>query len=419
MPPSRSASTATPTAPVDTTTRMVPSRTEAAFLTRRLLKGVRELARPAFWSDPRVNPHSDVAVFERRRDAAAFRLDVLAMNTLDRSFLRERWTRAMDEQDRGVGAIVPVPEVELADWNPRLHRHQPVVIRGLAKRDPTFRPWDFDAFVDTYGDDEVLLSCPVRDGYTGRLREIDIPGVYVQNSEVLLIRHPELLLRAAFPNLLQTVAANKSFIGIAQLFVGRKNTGTWWHCAGRSNFFTQLAGRKRWRFIDPGQAPRLFPITEGAGRSTFYRSTNPEASPTRRKMAAVLQEELHATPAMRRAMERCTIQQVDLEPGDVLLSPDWWWHDVENLTDASIGMAARFLTGPRSRRCVFDVARSLNVTHALERLHDTPAALVRPDGTLDLQAHGREKARIETQTRAMNPEVPGDVAAYYARMQSS
>lgn len=402
---------------------MKPSltRSEAGQLVRRALRGARAVVRPALWADTRINPHSDVRVFDRRRDAAAFRLDVLAMNAFDRSILRQRWTRALDERDRGTGSTVAVPEVHWKDWDPKTVRHHPVVIRGLAARDPAFRPWDFESFVETYGDEELLLSCPVRDGYLGRLREIDIPGVYLQNSEMLVRRHPELLLRAGFSNLLSTVAAGKRFIGIAQLFVGRKNTGTWWHCAGRSNFFTQLAGRKRWRFIDPGEAPRLFPITEGVGRTTFYRSTNPEASPTRRKMAAILEEELTATPAMRRAMERCTIQQVDLDPGDVLLSPDWWWHDVENLTDTSIGMAARFVTGRRSPNCVYDLGRLLNLQYGLVRIREQPSGLVRPDGSLDLEDHRRwhPKGQIEAQTRAMNPDVPGDVAAYYARMRNS
>jgi hypothetical protein len=51
----------------------------------------------------------------------------------------------------------------------------------------------------------------------------------------------------------------------------------------------------------------------------------------------------HRDEMFDRTFSRATRYEVELEPGDVLFSPPWWWHDVRNTTEETIGLATRWI----------------------------------------------------------------------------
>ena len=106
----------------------------------------------------------------------------------------------------------------------------------------------FEALLEAYGEEEVLLTKDGVDGYRGKLKEVDNPSVYMHNSEVLFRKYPQLV-DACFPNLLDDYV--KKDRGYGQLFLGRQGTGSPQHLAANYNVFYMLDGSKEWSFMDP------------------------------------------------------------------------------------------------------------------------------------------------------------------------
>ncbi len=394
------------------------------------------LLSPTFLLSRRLNPHRRTRAFAHRRHALAFRADMVAQNVLDRSFLRQLWLRALDHEleDRAPRPVGEVEEVaadhpDLATIVGRSRREQrPLVIRGFVRDATTTGDWAFERFLDRYGHEPVVLSCPARDGYEGLLSEVNVPGVYLHNSELLLRRHPELLTQAGVHRLERTLARDLGFSGVAQLFVGRRDTGTWWHCAPAFNFFVMLDGAKRWTFIDPAESPLLLPRTRGPGRSTFYLSDHGAASAVFQKYRSLLGEaepadhdQSHSLGA--RAFAHTNRTATVLRAGDVLMNPPYWWHDVENLGESSIGMATRWLDPSPTvgANPLFEVAGRLNLPflyrHILARIAQrrTPVS--------DIPAEPDTDRGVSTYaSRALGlgqfGHVADDVHAYYRRQST-
>jgi hypothetical protein len=122
----------------------------------------------------------------------------------------------------------------------------------------------------------------------------------------------------------------------AQLFVSTESTHpthslarTFMHCANNINMFFNVEGKKRWVLVDPEFSLCVYP-------STFFRNTAAFFSLI--KSATPAEKELPRFPLY----EYCPKYQVDLEEGDVLFIPCWWWHSVETLTPATLSIAIRF-----------------------------------------------------------------------------
>ena len=402
------------------------SLSTAAF---SLLVGGLWMGRPSFWLRRQLNPYSPAVVFERRSDAAAYRLDMLSQNLLRRPMFRDRWIRALlREEHAPSGTVEPVTEVaDEVEFMAARGTHRPMVLRRYMQRSADWRDWSLEAFLAGYGDEEDLLCCPVRDGYPGRVREIVVPGVYLHNTQILLQRDPELLRRTGFELLPRTLARGLLFSGVAQLMVGRGPSGSFWHCAGGLNLFCMLAGTKKWTFIDPGESPFLLPLTDGPGRSSYYRSGHGASSDLFDDYLALLGSEVERDAARERVFARATRYEVELDPGDVLLSPPWWWHDVRNTSEDTIGLATRWLDlkAARIQNPVFDAAMRTN--WGLTRVYTREAygqRLVGRDGTCHFE---RSRVPREQQPGALAHRVRGgaiaqwldldpDVDAYYRQM---
>ncbi len=117
---------------------------------------------------------------------------------------------------------------------------------------------------------------------------------------------------------------HKKYIG-AQFIFGRgtndsdATTGTGWHCAGGNNYFIQVAGMKRWYFMDPEYSAYMSPLRGGMVNMMTGN----------RKMS-----ELH---------DHIPLRYADIRAGDLLYNPDWEWHTIKNYEGLSIGCPIREL----------------------------------------------------------------------------
>lgn len=83
-------------------------------------------------------------------------------------------------------------------------------------------------------------------------------------------------------------------------------TGTGWHSEAGNNWFAQIMGRKRWMFVEHKYSSFMKPL-RGA-------SINMQMGKTLTK----------------KEWEGFPYTYADLEPGDFLYNPDWYWHTIKN-----------------------------------------------------------------------------------------
>jgi hypothetical protein len=202
----------------------------------------------------------------------------------------------------------------------------PVVVKGLSD----VEHWSIDWLLRTYGDTNVLFTdLTTAKSYEGPLRDINVPDAsgktpYLHNSGRFFDQHPHLIRDLALDQL--QLVEGDSFA--QQLFVGmERGSGSPFHCAGPVNLFYQLEGIKRWTFVHPEYTFLLYPYLS---RMNTYQTSLVGFPGIERDYAEV--------PLFR----YCPRFSVDLKKGDVLLSPSWWYHAVENRTERTLGVATRW-----------------------------------------------------------------------------
>jgi oxalate decarboxylase/phosphoglucose isomerase-like protein (cupin superfamily) len=207
-----------------------------------------------------------------------------------------------------------------------VYANTPVVVKGLSD----VEHWSIDWLMRKYGDTEVLFT-DLASGrsYEAPLRDIDNPGKsgevpYLHNCGRLFDQHPDLIRDLALDKL--RPVEGDSFA--QQIFVGtKKGTGSPFHCAENVNLFYQLEGSKRWTLVHPEYMFLLYPYLS---RGNWYQGSLVGLPATDRDYADV--------PLYR----YCPRLTVDLKKGDVLLSPPWWYHAVDNVTERTLGVATRW-----------------------------------------------------------------------------
>jgi oxalate decarboxylase/phosphoglucose isomerase-like protein (cupin superfamily) len=207
-----------------------------------------------------------------------------------------------------------------------VHGNTPVVVKGLSD----VEHWSIDWLMRKYGDTEVLFTDLVSGrSYEAPLRDIDTPAEpgevrYLHNCGRLFEQHPDLTRDLALDKLRPVEGASFA----QQMFVGtRKGTGSPFHCAENVNLFYQLEGSKRWTLVHPEYMFLLYPYLS---RGNWYQTSLVGLPDPGRDYADV--------PLYR----YCPRVTVDLQKGDVLLSPPWWYHAVENVTERTLGVATRW-----------------------------------------------------------------------------
>jgi hypothetical protein len=138
-----------------------------------------------------------------------------------------------------------------------------------------------------------------------------------------------------------------------QIFISNANGRTGYHCAAGGNFFLQVYGRKRWVFVNPRHSPFMYPTI----RKDFFYSGSPV------DVRLDPEEQLREGYGLYNLVPK---YEVVLEPGDVLYSPQWWWHTIDNLS-LSIGVAMRFRTGAFAENPIYAAMTGLS-PHLLRQM---------------------------------------------------
>jgi hypothetical protein len=209
----------------------------------------------------------------------------------------------------------------------------PIVLEGAARESEAVRQWTPSFFKERFGDLKCLLATETQFDIEGTLADAvdDIlnnveVGRYAQNIADIFNDNPELEVQLGLKEILQRLGPGRH-MG-SHLFMGGARTGTNYHCANNLNIFFNVHGEKEWFFVHP---KHTFWMDGLCHKSGAYGDSPVD----------------HRVPANQQAafplFAKVPVYRGRLGPGDVLINPNWWWHAVNNLTNASIAVAVRWL----------------------------------------------------------------------------
>ena len=245
----------------------------------------------------------------------------------------ERYARAMQnvqavrEGAAGYGVVEKRAGVSRDEFFERyVHGCHPVVLTDIARDWPALRRWSFAEFKRRYGSMTVQVQAG-RDkdadfevnkirhrhdtNFAAFLDRVATSGV--TNDEYLTANN-ELLRRPEFAGLLDDIGPLPDYCdgnlrNTASLWVGPAGTRTPLHHDTLMLLHTQIVGRKRWRFVSPLSAPRLyndFDVYSPVDFESLDLERFPEAA-------------------------KVTVLDVVVEPGETVFLPLAWWHQVTSL----------------------------------------------------------------------------------------
>lgn len=242
------------------------------------------------------------------------------------------------------GVLLPFPRAN-ATADPEefvrtyLRNNQPVLFKGAAKDWPAVKKWSPAFFGERYGKDPIrLLHMAPDDAGKQRYDGVDttLGDAVARLSEgnrayirfiPILNDYPELQADLDM-KWLRARRGPLSPPGNMHLFMGGAGTETGTHAAISTNLFIQVHGKKRWKIYAPSWTPVFAPPMERA--MYFSTSFDPD------------RPDYDRYPGARHLVG----YEVELEPGDVMFVPPFWWHKVANPT-VSIGVGFRwFPPGP-------------------------------------------------------------------------
>src|SRR5262245_2623362 len=282
---------------------------------------------------------------DRRSYTALFVTDhFLGRERVDRLFPKWRpgvQSRMLEQIRRnGPAHSMPLPRFRDLDRQTFMRefvaKSHPVVFEGAARNWECCRNWNFEWIKQKYGTDDVFLMdhadadrnplgtdsehLTLADLIDG----IDHGSTKYARFHPLLQRHPELR-KDIDQEWLSNHLTNPytSWMRFYTLFLGGKGTDTAIHNAGNENIFVQVYGRKKWRLYPMDHTP-IFdpPANRSIYKYTYYRPDEPD---------------FERFP-MSRHMD---YYETELEAGDVLYNPPYYWHHVSNPV-SSIGVGCRW-----------------------------------------------------------------------------
>jgi len=259
------------------------------------------------------------------------------MGNLDnlRTELQDKLLAMGDRADGGVREIPKVEPEAVSDSNfaEFIRSPCPVIFEGFLKDTPAVREWTPAFFGENYGSFPCVLASESDwniQATLGDAVEDILTGVesarYAHNIANIFNDHPDLeamlQLERIFPHLGQG-----RHLG-THLFIGGSKTGTAWHCASNLNVFCNIYGQKDWFFVHPKYAFWMYGFMQRHGGAA-------ESPIDHNKSAA---EQASKFPLY----EQVPVYSARLNPGDVLINPPWWWHAINNVTNATIACAVRW-----------------------------------------------------------------------------
>jgi mannose-6-phosphate isomerase-like protein (cupin superfamily) len=226
---------------------------------------------------------------------------------------------------------IPLPEFDWRNESPDRFfelftstRH-PVVLRGFMKDTALLKELSWDVVMEKFAEEDVFLTKAELDGFEGKLKEVNDPKTYLHNSECLFNRYPYLRKLFQYERLEPYLRMK---VGYEQIFVGRGGTGSPFHHAAVFNMFYMIDGTKKWWFIDPYDTYMAYPIAIFGKAAGVLMTLWPGLGNTK------------DFPLF----QHCPIYSTELQPGDVLFNPPWWWHSIKNTSAVSVAVASRWHT---------------------------------------------------------------------------
>ncbi len=260
------------------------------------------------------------SIFRSIKPLLFLMIKLRVMHFLNKCYLTllKRIARIMEESDYDPATEreIKVPEYDWEKGNPKefyetfVKTGHPVILRNFMKGRDLLKEFTFDKIVEKYGDEDVLLTTKEIDGKPGKLKEVVNPKVYLHNSEVLFKKYPEFLDALETRNLEPYMG--RSQCGYAQLFIGRKGTGTPFHMASNVNMFYMIDGTKRWYFMDPKDLYMSGAIWGWGAAAALFIPLYPD----------------DYDESVMPAFKYCPYYTGDVHPGDVLYNPAWWPHAI-------------------------------------------------------------------------------------------
>jgi len=129
--------------------------------------------------------------------------------------------------------------------------------------------------------------------------------------------------------------------------------GTGWHCDICNNFIVQISGTKRWIMVDS--------IYSGYMRPTMNTGKTAIAG---------------GHISLRDNLPYLPHHVIDLQPGDFLYNPEWYWHSIENINNGdpyAFGLVSRQCHFARNFRKNTIFTTLILVNHAVAATYDPEA----------------------------------------------
>ena len=145
----------------------------------------------------------------------------------------------------------------------------------------------------------------------------------------------------------------------AQLLLQPEDAFSLWHTEAGDNFFVLAKGRKRWTLCHPVYTAAMRPRVK---KTTNYTGSNIDL----RESDEVLESRGF------RGYLSIPLVSVELEPGDMLRVPSFWWHTVETLPgEPTIASSMRVESGPDLTAPALLAMRLLDEqTHAMMKAYE-------------------------------------------------
>jgi hypothetical protein len=247
--------------------------------------------------------------------------------------------RALDQLnlDDGKTRAVAMPEIEAkngklahADFMAASDYYQkPLIVRGWFAGARALKEWSPDGLPKYVGSQEI--PCVIRDSKKFNKDRVTMTVKEycdtVKRGETIYLSGEMALTKPGSP-LLPLLELDRfdpetqASLEMSRLYVFgglSRRTGTAMHCGEYSSVFYCVAGKKRWKMLRPDYNPVMNPIA-----SKFYS----------RLILADGYEGCEEIEDLERYWSQYSFLPHyvgDIEAGDLIVVPGWWWHHVENL----------------------------------------------------------------------------------------
>lgn len=205
--------------------------------------------------------------------------------------------------------------------------------KGMAKSWPAYRKWTMDYFKEVYGDRDVLINASnglVDPKAPQQTESIKLKN-YIEELELGTRKYLKLSDLAKREKSLQEdldlkwLKSFKPRFAVGEtyyMFIGGKGTVTPMHNEFSTTIYVQVFGQKKWTLYPPEDRVYLNAVTE---RRPYFFSNYVPGGDNKDYSLGQYAEKI----------------EIIMEPGDVLVLPNFYFHYVENLSD-SIGVAYKF-----------------------------------------------------------------------------